>query len=98
MTNSESGKAVGQPVSRIDGRLKVTGAARYSADIPLKNLAYATVIQSTVARGKIRAIDAQEAEQMPGVLAVITHMNLPPVKTTKARKNSLLLMQDDSIR
>ena len=67
--------AVGAPLDRVDGRLKVTGGARYSADMPVADAAYAVLIMSTVARGKIVGIDASEAEALPGVLRVITPAN-----------------------
>lgn len=70
-------KAVGKPMDRVDGRLKVTGAALYAAEFPIKNLAHAVVVQSTIARGRIKSIDTRAAEASPGVLAVITHMNAP---------------------
>lgn len=73
--------AVGAPLDRVDGRLKVTGGARYSADMPVADAVYAVLITSTVARGKITKIDASEAEALPGVLRVITPANalrLPP--------------------
>jgi xanthine dehydrogenase YagR molybdenum-binding subunit len=87
----------GKAVSRIEGRQKVTGQAKYSADMPTKNLAYAYVAQSTIARGTIKSIDSQAAEQLPGVLAVITHANAPRVKTSQAKMSSLLLMQDNKV-
>ena len=68
---------VGAPINRVDGRLKVTGAARYSAEIPVDDLAYGVIVQSTIARGMIDRIDAGEAEQLPGVIAVMTPRNAP---------------------
>jgi xanthine dehydrogenase YagR molybdenum-binding subunit len=44
----------GQPLPRIDARLKVTGEARYAADIPLANLAYGVLVTSEIARGEVR--------------------------------------------
>ncbi len=73
---------IGKPVDRVDGRLKVTGAARYAAEFPLPNLAHAVAIQSTIARGRIESIDTSAAEKSPGVLAVITHLNAPKLATT----------------
>lgn len=70
---------VGQSVSRIDGRLKVTGGARYTADVPLPGLVHAVLVDSAIARGRIRALDTSAAERAPGVLAVITHLNAPPL-------------------
>ncbi len=73
---------IGRPVDRVDGRLKVTGAARYAAEFPLPNLAHAVAIQSMIARGRIESIDTRAAEKSPGVLAVITHLNVPKLETT----------------
>jgi xanthine dehydrogenase YagR molybdenum-binding subunit len=61
--------------NRVDGRLKVTGAARYSADYHVDNLAYGYLVLGTVARGTMRSIDASAAEHSPGVLAVYTPFN-----------------------
>lgn len=66
--------SVGKPINRIDGRLKVSGGAKYSADFNLPQLAHAVQIQSTIASGRIRTIDTQAALLAPGVLAIITHL------------------------
>src|SRR5947208_3202801 len=71
------GKIIGKPLDRVDGRLKVTGAARYAAEVQLKNVTHGVLVLSTVARGKIARIDTDAAEKAPGVLAVITHRNAP---------------------
>src|SRR3954465_12848353 len=70
---SETKQAVGTPMSRVDGRLKVTGGARYAAEFQVKDVAYGVLVLSTVAKGKITQINTAEAEKAPGVLAVITH-------------------------
>jgi xanthine dehydrogenase YagR molybdenum-binding subunit len=64
-------------LSRVDGPLKVTGAAKYPAEFNLPNLAYAFLVMSPIAKGTITAIDSSAAEKSPGVLAVITHLNAP---------------------
>ena len=82
---------IGQPVDRADGRAKVTGTARYSAEYPLSGLTHAVLVQSTIAKGRINALDATEAERSPGVVAVITHQNAPkfrPVPPTDPRSGS----------
>ncbi len=66
---------IGAPVDRTDGRLKVTGAARYAAEQALPRMAHAVIVTSTIAHGTISAIDSTAALQMPGVIAVITHLN-----------------------
>ena len=68
---------VGKPVSRIDGPLKVAGRARYAAEFPLDGMVYASVRFSTIARGRITAIDTAAAEAAPGVAVVMTHLNAP---------------------
>ena len=68
---------VGQPLDRIDGRLKVTGAARYAADTALDDLVYGVLITSTIAKGRVLDINATEVEKLPGVLAVLTPANAP---------------------
>jgi xanthine dehydrogenase YagR molybdenum-binding subunit len=71
---------VGQPLDRVDGRLKVTGAARYAAEVEVANVAYGVLVTSTIAHGKVAHIDAAAAEKAPGTLAVITHRNAPRVR------------------
>ena len=69
--------AVGSSVSRKDGHLKVTGQARYAADHPIKNVAHAVAICSTVAKGRVASIDSSDAEKAPGFLAILHHGNAP---------------------
>lgn len=69
--------AVGRDLPRVDGRAKVTGAATYAAEWPVEGLVHGAVVDSAVARGAIRSIDAAEALASPGVLAVVTHENAP---------------------
>ena len=77
MTTATRERIIGDRVDRIDGPLKVTGAAPYPSDFTYPNLTHAVLVQSTIAAGTISAIDATEAEAAPGVLAVITHENAP---------------------
>jgi xanthine dehydrogenase YagR molybdenum-binding subunit len=70
--------AVGQQVSRVDGPLKVTGAARYSGEITLPDLAYAQIVGAEVASGRV-TIDTAQAERAPGVAGILTHHNTPKV-------------------
>lgn len=66
---------IGKPVDRVDGRLKVTGAATYAAEFAPPNLAYAAVVESAIPAGRIAGIDTADAENSPGVLLVLTHLN-----------------------
>jgi xanthine dehydrogenase YagR molybdenum-binding subunit len=70
-------RVIGQPVSRVDGQAKVTGAARYAAELDLPGLLHAALVSSTVPGGRIVAIDTTAADRAPGVRAVITHLNAP---------------------
>ncbi|MDX3110123.1 xanthine dehydrogenase family protein molybdopterin-binding subunit [Nonomuraea angiospora] len=69
--------AVGVAQPRIEGRDKVTGAARYAADVPVPGLAFGAVVLATVSRGRVRDIDVSAVQDMPGVLGVIDHRNAP---------------------
>jgi xanthine dehydrogenase YagR molybdenum-binding subunit len=84
-------KNVGQPLSRIDGLLKVTGTATYATDYILKNAAYAVIFKSTIAAGKISEIDTKIAEKSPGVLAVVTHKNAPKLNVGGGIRGGALL-------
>jgi xanthine dehydrogenase YagR molybdenum-binding subunit len=71
----------GMPVSRIDGRAKVTGEAQYAAEYFAPDLAYGVVVSGTVAKGRITSIDATEALAVPGVISVMTHENRPKMRS-----------------
>jgi xanthine dehydrogenase YagR molybdenum-binding subunit len=70
---------IGQPITRIDGRKKVTGAAPYAVDHPIQNVAYGVGVASTIGNGRITRIDVSAAEKMPGVLAILHHGNIKPL-------------------
>lgn len=69
-------KVVGKPLDRIDGRLKVTGGARYAYEMQQDAL-YGFVVEASIAKGRIRSIDTGAAENSPGVRLVLTHRNAP---------------------
>ncbi|MDT0643451.1 xanthine dehydrogenase family protein molybdopterin-binding subunit [Zunongwangia sp. F363] len=66
---------VGNPINRVEGRLKVMGMAKYASEFPVENKVYAQGINSTIAKGEIVSVDTSEAEKLDGVLAVITYKN-----------------------
>ncbi|GGV01289.1 oxidoreductase [Kitasatospora herbaricolor] len=72
--------AVGAPLTRLEGREKVTGAARYAGDVAHAGLAHGWVVRSTVARGRIVAVESAPVLAMPGVLAVLHHGNAPRMR------------------
>ncbi|RLL66842.1 xanthine dehydrogenase family protein molybdopterin-binding subunit [Streptomyces sp. Z26] len=69
------------PLTRVEGPEKVTGAARYAAEVPFENVAHGWLVGSTIARGRITAIESDAVRAMPGVVAVIHHGNAPAINT-----------------
>jgi xanthine dehydrogenase YagR molybdenum-binding subunit len=99
-------ESVGKPLDRVDGRLKVTGGARYSAEMPVANVAHGVLIMSTIAKGRIAAMDTQEAQSLPGVRLILTPFNatkLPappaaqPARFSYNPAAGLSLLQDDRV-
>jgi xanthine dehydrogenase YagR molybdenum-binding subunit len=96
---------IGAPISRLDGPLKVTGAARFAAEFPKPGLLYAALAYSTIAQGRLTTLDVDAAESAPGVVLVMTYRNAPrmmpgPVFLTAAKAfagDDLPIMQDDQI-
>jgi xanthine dehydrogenase YagR molybdenum-binding subunit len=77
--NNEATSVLGKGINRIDGRAKVTGRANYAADNNFPGLAHAVGVFSTVASARIKAIDSAAAERLPGVLLVMSHLNVPKI-------------------
>ena len=71
---------MGKPEPRIDGRLKVTGEARYGSRFPVANPAYAFLFTSAIAKGRITAMNLTEAKAVPGVLEIFYHANIGELK------------------
>ena len=75
---------IGTPTPRVDGRLKVTGEARFASDTPLADPIFAFLATSAIARGRIAVIDDGEARAVRGVLDILTYRNIgDAVKKTK---------------
>lgn len=68
---------IGQPISRLEGRSKVTGAAKYTGEYNVNGLLYGYVVNSTITKGKILHIDTNAAKEIEGVIEVFTHENRP---------------------
>ncbi|WP_255953726.1 xanthine dehydrogenase family protein molybdopterin-binding subunit [Streptomyces odontomachi] len=79
VATTTTNRAVGTSHTRVEGREKVTGTARYAGDIPYAELAHGWLVLSTVARGRVRAVRTGPVLEMPGVLAVLHHGNAPHV-------------------
>ena len=81
---------IGAATSRVEGFAKVTGAAKYAAEFNMMGLAYGSVVESTIPRGRIVRIDASAARRVAGVLDVLTHQNRPRMAdTTEAYKDDV---------
>lgn len=78
---------IGPARNRVDGRLKVTGAAKYSVEFEVPKCAHGWTVESNIAKGKITAIDTRAAQAAPGVLAVLTHLNTPKFKAPPKKKD-----------
>jgi xanthine dehydrogenase YagR molybdenum-binding subunit len=74
---------MGDPAPRLDGRLKVTGEARYPSDMPVANPAFAFLVTSAIAKGTMTNMDLNEAKAVPGVLEILTHENTGDLKEIK---------------
>jgi CO/xanthine dehydrogenase Mo-binding subunit len=72
-------KWVGRPVVREDARGKATGATRYMTDLEFPGMLWGKIVRAGIPHARIKKIDTGEAEKMPGVVAVITHRDVPGV-------------------
>jgi xanthine dehydrogenase YagR molybdenum-binding subunit len=94
---------IGAPISRLDGPLKVRGAAPFAAEFPMKDMLYAAFVYSTIAKGRIKTLDTGPAERAPRVALVMTYRNAPPVPgklpsgSAADRADHMPIMKDDRI-
>ncbi|HUS02385.1 MAG TPA: xanthine dehydrogenase family protein molybdopterin-binding subunit [Chitinophagaceae bacterium] len=70
-----------EELDRVDAKAKVTGTAQFSAEYNFPNLAYGVIVASTITKGTITSLDTKTAERAPGVLAVISHINVLSLKS-----------------
>lgn len=89
-------------VDRVDGRLKVTGQARYPAETQIANVAYSALVLSTIPKGRVTRLDTRAAESAPGVLRVFTYREMPKLGRVErfpvgSAGQSFMPMQDDRI-
>jgi xanthine dehydrogenase YagR molybdenum-binding subunit len=87
-------RVVGAAIDRVDGPLKVTGAARYAYEHPVEDVAYAVGVQSTIAKGRIVSVDASAALTLEGVIGVLSHEDAPRLRTDDAE---LAVLQSDAV-
>lgn len=97
------GSNAGQPLTRRDGMLKVTGRATYAADNHPQGMLYAVTAVSRIARGRVTALDVAAAKAHPGVVEVLTPANRPPLAHDPDEKMPpfgfrVEVLQDDGVR
>jgi xanthine dehydrogenase YagR molybdenum-binding subunit len=97
------GSNIGQPLTRLDGVLKVTGGARYAADHHQPGMLYAVLAVSSIARGRVAFLDVEAAKAHPGVVEVMTPANKPALaQDPDAKTNPFMfrldLLQNDRVR
>ena len=97
------GSSAGQPLTRRDGILKITGTARYAADNHPARMLYAVLAVSSIARGRVTFLDVDAARAQPGVVEVMTPANRPPLAQDPDAKTTpfmfrLNVLQNDRVR
>jgi xanthine dehydrogenase YagR molybdenum-binding subunit len=101
--NLRHGSSIGQPLTRRDGVLKVTGEARFAADNHPPRMLHAVLAVSSIARGRVSFLDVDAAKRHPGVVEVMTPANRPPLaEDPDAKTNPFMfrldLLQNDQVR
>ncbi len=95
---------IGQPLDRIDGRLKVTGRAPYAYEQKVPQAGYAALVVSTIAKGQIVSMNTRSAQQSPGVLLVLTDANAPKLPQLERQSHAppggrvVQVLQDNVVR
>jgi xanthine dehydrogenase YagR molybdenum-binding subunit len=95
MSTIVTARAIGAPLDRADGPLKVTGTARYAFEQPADQPAYLFPLQAAIAAGRITRVDTSAATAEPGVLAVLTHENAPRLPSREDAE--LAVLQSDEV-
>src|ERR1700676_1283272 len=101
--HARHGSNIGQPLTRHDGLLKVTGAARYAADNHPAGMLHAVLAVSGIARGRVTFLDVPAAKAHPGVVEVMTPANTPKLAQDPDEKTNpfmfrLDVLQNDRVR
>jgi CO/xanthine dehydrogenase Mo-binding subunit len=87
-------KFVGKSIPRLEGAEKVSGRTRYAADVEIPNGLWAKLLRSSLPHARILKVDTSKATKLPGVRAVITSADIPPVLTGLRMKDMPLLARD----
>ncbi len=94
-TERATGRAIGMPLDRIDGPQKVRGTAPYAYEHHVENPLYLFAVRSSIVRGRIVSMDVSRAQDVPGVVIVVTHENAPRMADT--RDQELATLQSDRV-
>ena len=73
-------KVVGQEITRVDAFGKVTGEAKYTADLEPRDILHGKVVHSTIANGLVKRFDLDEALKVPGVVKIVTCFDVPDIQ------------------
>ena len=87
--------AMGQGIARVEGPLKVAGRAPYAFEVDVPDPLFLHLVTSTVAKGRIRRVDAQAALALPGVVGIIDHTNAPRLEA--GDNAELVVLQSDAV-
>src|SRR5271156_5096119 len=98
LAHRRHGSSIGQPLTRRDGVLKVTGAARYAADNHPPGMLYAVLAVSSIARGRVTFLDVPAAKAHPGVIEVMTPANRPPLADDPDAKTNPFMFRIDVLQ
>jgi xanthine dehydrogenase YagR molybdenum-binding subunit len=90
--------AIGADHARRDGERKVRGTASYAYETPADHPAYAFIVQAAIARGQVTGVDTAAAEQVAGVLAVLTTENAEALASVEDRELAVLQTAEVSFR
>lgn len=92
------GSNIGQPLTRRDGVLKVTGQATYAADNHPEGMLYAVLAVSTIARGRVTSLDVEAAKRHPGVVDVMTPTHKPELAMDPDAKTNPFMFRVDVLQ
>src|SRR5258707_5305011 len=94
---ASSKQVVGNPTPRVEGELKVSGAAKYAVDITVPGMLWGKLLRSPIASGKIKSINTSQAEALPGVYAVVTGEDCAGLKISR-RLYGMPVLADREVR
>lgn len=96
---------IGTPLARVDGRAKVTGAARYAAEFNRPGQFYAVIVTATVGLGRITSVSTDEVLALPGIVTILSHLNAPKLPYVPHKGSidprtgeRIHVLQDDQVR